>query len=419
MMELLTSKPTDRKEFELSLDEIAREGARRLLVHCLNLEVEEYINQHADETDENGHRTVVKNGRGRSRSVTMGSGTVAVQAPRVNDKRIGEKFISKILPPYMRKSPKVESLLPVLYLKGLSTNDFQSVLSEYLGEGTMGLSPASIVKLKKIWETEFKEWSKRQITKKYVYLWADGVNVEIRLGEDRKLCLLVILGVTEGGEKELLAVEGGYRESKDSWLAVLRSLVERGLNVPMLAIGDGALGFWAALRECQGFEKTREQRCWVHKIANVLDKLPKRLQPKAKELLHEMMRAESKADAEKERDQFEKLYQEKYPKAVDCLLKNWKELTAYFDFPGAHWLHLRTTNPIESSFATVKLRTRATRGSGSKQTAEVMTFKLLKECEKKWRKINAPEEIRNLLAGLAYKDGVVIRTDSHHEAVAG
>lgn len=418
-MELLTSKSNDRKEFELSLDEIAREGARRLLVHCLNLEVEEYINQHADETDENGHRTVVKNGRGRSRSVTMGSGTVAVQAPRVNDKRIDEKFMSKILPPYMRKSPKVESLLPVLYLKGLSTNDFQSALGEYLGEGTMGLSPASIVKLKKIWETEFKEWSKRQITKKYVYLWADGVNVEIRLGEDRKLCLLVILGVTEGGEKELLAVEGGYRESKDSWLAVLRSLVERGLNVPMLAIGDGALGFWAALRECQGFEKTREQRCWVHKIANVLDKLPKRLQPKAKELLHEMMRAESKADAEKERDQFEKLYQEKYPKAVECLLKNWKELTAYFDFPGAHWLHLRTTNPIESSFATVKLRTRVTRGSGSKQTAEVMTFKLLKECEKKWRKINAPEEIRNLLAGLAYKDGVVIRTDSHHEAVAG
>lgn len=419
MMELLTSKLNDRKDFELSLDEIAREGARRLLVHCLNLEVEEYINQHAGETDENGHRMVVKNGRGRSRSVTMGSGTVDVRVPRVNDKRVDEKFISKILPPYMRKSPKVESLLPVLYLKGLSTNDFQSALGEYLGEGTMGLSPASIVKLKKIWEAEFKEWSKRPITKKYVYLWADGVNVEIRLGEDHKLCLLVILGVTEGGEKELLAVEGGYRESKDSWLAVLRSLVSRGLNTPMLAIGDGALGFWSALRECEGFEKTREQRCWVHKIANVLDKLPKRLQPKAKELLHEMMRAESKTSAEKERDEFAKLHQEKYPKAVDCLTKNWKELTAYFDFPGAHWLHLRTTNPIESSFATVKLRTKVTKGAGSKHTAEVMTFKLLKECEKKWRKINAPEEIKNLLAGLAYKDGVVIRTDSHHEAVAG
>ncbi len=283
----------------------------------------------------------------------------------------------------------------------------------------MGLSPASIVKLKKIWEADFAQWSKRAITKKYIYIWADGVNVEIRLGEDKKLCLLVIIGVTEDGEKELLAVEGGYRESKDSWLAVMRSLVGRGLTAPMLACGDGALGFWAALRSCDGFKETKEQRCWVHKIANVLDKLPKRLQSKAKELLHEMMRAETKASAEKERDQFEELYAEKYPKAVECLIKNWSVLTTYFDFPAAHWLHLRTTNPIESSFATVKLRTKVTKGAGSKNTAEVMTFKLLKECEKKWRKINVPAEIKNLLEGLAYKDGVVIPNPSHHEAVAG
>ena len=419
MVKLLSSKLEVSKEFELNLDEIAREGARRLLVHCLNLEVEDYINKNTSQVDESGRRLVVKNGVGRPRSVTMGSGSVEVTAPRVNDKRDGEKFISKILPPYLRKSPKIESLLPVLYLKGLSTNNFQSALGEFLGEGTLGLSPASIVKLKKIWEDEFAEWSKRPITKKYIYLWADGVNVEIRLGEDQKICLLVIIGVTEDGENELLAVEGGYRESKESWSAVLNSLVARGLNAPMLAIGDGALGFWAALRESEGFEKTKEQRCWVHKIANVLDKLPKRLQPKAKELLHEMMRAEKKIDAEKERDQFAKLFEEKYPKAVECLVKNWSALTTYFDFPASHWLHLRTTNPIESSFATVKLRTKVTKGAGSKTTAEVMAFKLLKECEKTWRRINRPEEIKNLLAGLAYENGVVIPGQSHHEAVAG
>lgn len=419
MVKLLTPKAEDRKDFELTLDEIAREGARRLLVHCLSLEVEDYINKHTSHVDDEGHRLVVRNGLGRPRSVTMGSGSVEIRAPRVNDMRDGEKFFSRILPPYMRKSPKVESLLPVLYLKGLSTNDFQSALGEFLGEGSLGLSPASIVKLKKIWETEFAEWSKRPITKKYVYMWADGVNVEIRLGEDQKLCLLVIIGVTEDGSKELLAVEAGYRESKDSWSAVLNSLVTRGLSAPMLAIGDGALGFWAALRACEGFQNTKEQRCWVHKIANALDKLPKRLQPKAKELLHEMMRADTKADAEKQRDQFEKLYSEKYPKAVDCLVKSWAELTAYFEFPAAHWLHLRTTNPIESSFATVKLRTSVTKGAGSKTTAEVMAFKLLSECEKRWRKVNKPEEIKNLLAGLAYKDGIVVRSDSHHEAVAG
>jgi transposase-like protein len=418
MMKLVTPKANDRKDFELTLDEIAREGARRMLVHCLNLEVEDYISRHVEEVDESGRRLVVRNGAGRPRTVTTGSGSIEIRAPRVDDRREGVKFTSAILPPYLRKSPKVESLLPVLYLKGLSTSDFKSALAEFLGDGTLGLSPASIVKLKRIWEAEHDEWNKRQITKKYVYIWADGVNVEIRLGEDKKLCLLVIIGVTEDGEKELLAVEGGYRESKDSWLAVLRSLIRRGLSDPLLAIGDGALGFWAALRECEGFEKTREQRCWVHKIANVLDKLPKRLQAKAKELLHQMMKADAKADADKERSEFEKLFADKHPKAVDCLVKSWTELTTFFDFPAAHWKHLRTTNPIESSFSTVKLRTKVTRGAGSKETAEVMAFKLLKECEKKWRSIRAPEEVKNLLEGLAYKDGVMLPRKSHHEAAA-
>ena len=416
MLKLVTPKVVDRKDFELSLDEIAREGARRMLIQALNLEVEDYINQNLNEVDDNGHRLVVRNGRAKARNVTMGSGTVAIKAPRVSDQREGRKFSSFILPPYLRKSPKVESLLPILYLKGLSTNDFKSALTEFLGEGATGLSPAAIVKLKKIWEVEFEQWSKRKITKNYIYVWADGVNVEIRLGEDDRLCLLVIIGVTEEGKKELIAVESGYRESTESWLAVMRSLTARGMKAPLLACGDGALGFWAALRACDGFKNTKEQRCWVHKIANVLDKLPKRLQPKAKELLHEMMRAETKVDAEKDRDQFEKLYNDKYPKAVECLLKHWKQLTNYFSFPAAHWIHLRTTNPIESSFATVKLRTRVTKGADSKRSAETMAFKLLLECEKKWRVINSVKEIKNLIEGLEYKDGIMVATKQHQEA---
>ena len=418
MLKVVPTKSEVRKDFELSLDEIAREGARRLLVQALNLEVEEYIQQNLNEVDESGKRLVVRNGVTKPRTITVGSGSFDIQAPRVDDRRDGEKFLSNILPPYLRKSPKVESLLPILYLKGLSTSDFKSALSEFLGEGTLGLSPASIVKLKKIWESEFALWEKRKITKKYAYIWADGVNMQVRLGEDKKVCLLVIIGATESGEKELLAVHPGYRESKDSWLAVLRSLIDRGMSAPMLAIGDGALGFWAAIRTCEGFEKTEEQRCWVHKNANVLDKLPKRLQADAKSLLHEMMKAEKESDALKARQSFEKLYSEKYPKAVECLVKSWTELTTFFHYPAMHWQHLRTTNPIESSFATVKLRTKVTKGAGSKETAAVMAFKLLSECQKKWRKLRGHEEFKNLLKGLEYKDGIMIPRAEHHEAAA-
>lgn len=251
MLKVVPTKSDSRKDFELSLDEIAREGARRLLVQALNLEVEEYIQENLNEVDESGRRLVVRNGFAKTRRITVGSGSIDLQAPRVDDRRDGEKFLSSILPPYLRKSPKVESLLPILYLKGLSTNDFKSALAEFLGDGTLGLSPASIVKLKKIWETEFNTWSKRPITKKYIYMWVDGVNVQIRLGEDKKTCLLVIIGVTETGDKELLAVHPGYRESQDSWLVVLRSLIDRGMTAPLLAIGDGALGFWAALKDLQ------------------------------------------------------------------------------------------------------------------------------------------------------------------------
>lgn len=420
MLKVVSPSSVSYQDFLSHLDEIARQGARRMLIEALEAEVSDYVGRHRAEVGDDGHRLVVRNGRGRPRSVTLGAGTVEVSAPRVNDQRAGEKFTSMILPPYLRKSPKVESLLPVLYLKGLSTNAFQGALAEFLGEGTMGLSPASIVKLKKVWEDEFAVWEKRPITKRYAYIFADGVNVEVRLGEDKKICLLVLIGVSEEGEKELLAVHPGYRESKDSWAFVLSSLVERGLEPPLVCIGDGALGFWAALRVTGGFEKCEEQRCWVHKIANVLDKLPKRLQPDAKGMLHEMMRAESKSAAEKIRNEFTKLHEDKFPKAVHCLKKDWAELTTFFHYPAAHWLHLRTTNPIESSFATVKLRTTVTKGAGSKATAATMAFKLLSECQKRWRKINAPEEIKNIFAGVVYRDGVMVTTPStHQEAVAG
>jgi transposase-like protein len=419
MSKVVSLQKDSHKEFRQTLDDIAREGARKFLMDILREEVDQYVGQHQSEVDERGRRLVVRNGVGRPRKVTMSAGTVEIQAPRVDDRRDGVKFISSILPPYLRKSPKVESLLPVLYLKGLSTNDFKSALSEFFGEGTLGLSSASIVKLKKIWEDEFAAWQKRPITKRYVYMWVDGVNIQIRLGEDKKTCLLVIIGVTEDGSKDLLAVHPGYRESEDSWKEVLNALVERGLKAPMLAIGDGALGFWVALRSAKGFEKTEEQRCWVHKIANVLDKLPKRLQSDAKSHLHEMMKSRDLASCDKARATFEKLYEEKYPKAVKCLIKDWTELTTFFKYPAVHWLSLRTTNPIESSFATVKLRTKVTKGAGNKTTAAAMAFKLLQECQKKWRRIRGDkQELQNLLTGIEYRDGVVVARPTHQEAVA-
>jgi transposase-like protein len=413
---MVTKQPTEtialpinsKQEFRSTLDDIAREGARRMLVAALDVEVENYISLHASHVDENGHRLVVRNGKGQPRSVTTGGGEHTIKAPRVDDRRDGYKFISKILPPYLRKSPKVESLLPLLYLKGLSTGQFEDALREFLGEGSMGLSPSAIVKLKAKWEQEYNEWKDQPIDEDIVYIWADGVNISIRLGEDNRICLLVVLGATVEGKKKLLAVHPGYRESEESWTCVLNSLVARGLKNPLLAIGDGALGFWNALRALQAFLNTKEQRCWVHKIANVLDKFPKRSQADAKQLLHDMMKAETKANAQASRESFENLYSAKYPKAVECLTKDWETLTAFFSFPAEHWLHLRTTNPIESAFATVKLRTRVTKGAGSKTTAVTMAFKLLMECEKKWLRLRGSSEIKKLREGLEYENGIVI-----------
>lgn len=416
MLKVVTN---EAKEF--NLEELIRSGVRDMLASALEAEVSEYIERFKAHVDENGHRQVVRHGYGKSRTVTTSVGSVTVSAPRVNDKRDGEKFVSKVLPPYLRKSAKVESLIPALYLRGLSTGKIGETLREHFeGENTMGLSPASISKLLKSWEQDFEQFKRRKITKRYVYLWADGVHVRVRLGDDKKVCLLVIVGVTEDGERELLAVEDGWRESKESWASILRGLVKRGLKSPLMAIGDGALGFWSALRDIEEFEKTQEQRCWVHKIANVLNKLPKRVQPEAKRLLHDMMMAPDKGSAELSRQVFKETFADKYDKATTCLLKDWDELTPFFNYPAKHWTSIRTTNPIESAFATVKLRTKSTKGSGSPKMAATLAFKLLQEAERKWRKIRGAEEIKNLLLGIEYRDGIMVATEpADHEAAVG
>jgi putative transposase len=412
-------KVVPNEAIEFNLDEMIRHGVKQMLATALEVEVSEYINQFQEQVDQEGHRQVVRNGYAKNRKVTTSAGSVELRAPRVNDRRHGEKFVSQVLPPYLRKSPKVESLIPALYLRGLSTGKISLTLKEHFsGEASMGLSPASVCKLLKSWEKDFEQFKKRKIEKNYVYLWADGVHVKVRLGDDKKVCLLVIIGVTENGDKELLAVQSGYRESKEAWLSVMRNLVSRGLQPPLLAIGDGALGFWSALRELEVFANTKEQRCWVHKIANVLSKLPKRVQSEAKSLLHEMMNAPDLSSANKAKKDFKEIFNDKYEKAVVCLEKDWTQLITFFNFPAKHWTNLRTTNPIESAFSTVKHRTRQTKGSGSPKVAESLAFKLLSEAEKRWNKIRGVEEIANLIAGIDYKDGVMVDHESSDSKVA-
>jgi putative transposase len=400
----------------IALDELAREGARRVIASALEAEVAEHVERFAELRGEDGRRLVVRNGHARERRVTVGSGTVPVRAPRVNDKRIDEetgerrRFGSRILPAYARRSPKVNDVLPVLYLRGLSTGDFRPALEQLLGEDAAGLSPSTIGRLCKDWEAEHARFRQRSLRfHRYAYLFVDGVHVSVRLGEDDRLCLLVVIGVREDGTKELLAVEDGYRESTDSWAAVMRDLRDRGRNEPELVIGDGALGIWAALKDV--FPGARRQACWVHKIANVLDALPKRLQPRAKSLLHAIMEAPSRADARQALERFREEFDAKYPKAVAKLDRDWAHLTAFYDFPAEHWRHLRTSNAIESSFATVKLRTRVTKGAGSKQAALAMAYKLLDAAEQRWRRLNGHELVADVLAGVKFKDGIRVTDD--------
>ena len=396
-----------------ALDLLVRDGARRILQEAVDLEVIEYVEAMRHLKDEAGRRLVVRNGHLPERKIVTGVGQLPITKPRVHDRREGERFTSKILPPYMRRTPSIDALIPILYLKGISTGDFSDALSAILGEGAVGLSPTNIVRLKQGWEQEYEKWSKRDLSgKRYIYLWADGIYFNVRLTKDRP-CMLVLIGTTPEGKKELVGLLDGERESKLSWKELLLDLKRRGLEeAPDLAVADGALGFWPALEEV--FPQTREQRCWVHKTANVLDKMPKRIQPAAKGKIHQMYLSATKREALDALDDFLELYRDKFPKACQCLVKDKEVLFTFYDFPAAHWLHLRTTNPIESTFATVRHRTRQTKGCGSRAATLSMVYKLSREAEKKWRRLNGSELVIKVMTGVRFVDGI----EDNRESIA-
>jgi transposase-like protein len=409
MLRVVEKPSEENQELRTTLDELLQRGALKMLQEALEAEVEEYVTRHRDARDARGRAQVVRNGKAPARQLVTGSGTLEVRAPRVNDRRIDadgerQRFTSEILPSYMRRAPKVTEVLPILYLRGLSTGDFRAALPVLLGADAAGLSPTTITRLTASWEAEYQAWRRRSLAETdYVYVWVDGVHFRVRLEEDR-LCTLVIIGARADGTKELVAVEDGYRESTDSWSTVLRDLKRRGLRAPTVAVGDSALGFWAAVGDV--WTETREQRCWVHRLANVLDKLPKRLQPKAKQALHAIMEAPTRAEAETGIEAFAAEYEAKYPKAVASLRRDQAQLLTFYDFPAEHWRHLRTTNIIESPFATVRLRQRVTKGAGSRMKALTMAFKLLAMAEERWRKVNGPELLPLVRAGVRFVDGV-------------
>jgi len=377
-----------------------------MLQAAIQTEVADYVQQHAALSDPaTGRRLVVRNGHQPQRTIQSSLGDIPVLKPRVHDRRDGERFSSRILPPYMRRTPALEALIPLLYLKGISTNDFPEALAAILGENAVGLSPSTITRLKDVWQGEHDEWASRDLTgKRYVYWWADGIYFKVRLSDERP-CLLVIVGTLENGTKELVAIQDGERESTLSWRELLRDLKRRGVQeAPALCVADGALGLWAAMEE--EFPAARQQRCWVHKTANVLDKMPKKVQPAAKRLLHEMYMSPTKADALAAYREFLVLYEAKYPKACQCLQKDEDVLLTFYDFPAEHWRHIRTTNPIESTFATVRHRSRQTKGCGSRAATLAMVFKLAREAEKSWRRLNGYELIEKVIRGVRFQDGV-------------
>jgi len=399
------------REARSVLDEVLHKGACEMLVSALEDEVASFISRHDDIRDGDGCRQVVRNGHLPEREIMTGAGRIPVKQPRVRDKRGADHpeavtFSSKILPPYLRRSKTMDELLPWLYLRGISTGDFQQALEALVGPDAKGLSATTITRLTALWADEHEAWNRRDLSgKEYVYVWADGIHFNIRLEEERQ-CILVLMGATKDGKKELVGILDGYRESKQSWHELLTDLKARGMKkAPMVAVGDGALGFWAALREA--FPTTWEQRCWVHKTGNILNKLPRSVQPKAKADLHEIWMAETRAGAEKAFDLFIEKYKAKYPKAVECLAKDREVLLTFYDFPAEHWMHLRTTNPIESTFATVRLRHRRTKGSGSRRACLAMVFKLALCAEKKWRRLNSSGQLLKLVAGYRFVDGIL------------
>ncbi len=393
------------------LDEIVRDGARQMLATALAAEVAAYVEAHCGELDEAGHRLVVRNGHHAEREVTTAAGAVAVRAPRVNDKRVDEstgqrtRFSSAILPAWSRKSPRVAEVLPLLYLHGLSTSDFGPALTQFLGSGA-GLSAATITRLTTQWQQEAAAFGTRSLAgTDYVYVWVDGIHLKVRLAQD-KVCLLVMIGVRADGRKELIALADGFRESSESWADLLRSCRRRGMAAPVLAVGDGALGFWKAVRDV--FPDTKEQRCWFHKSANVLAALPKSAHPGAVKAMQEIYQAEDNDHARKAAEAFADAYSAKWPKAAAKITDDLDVLLEFYDFPAQHWIHLRTTNPIESTFATVRLRQRVTKGPGSRAAGVAMAFKLIESAQTRWRAINAPHLVALVRAGATFHNGQLV-----------
>jgi len=409
-------------ERSATLDELVAEGARRMLAAALESEVDDYLSALADERDEGGRRLVVRNGHAEARSVVTGAGPIEVRAPRVDDRRVDEltgercRFRSVILPPWARKSPKVAEVLPLMYLHGMSSGDFVPALEEFFGSAA-GLSASVITRLTTEWQHERDQFSRRSLKDvDYVYVWADGIHFNVRL-EEARLCALVIVGVRADGTKELVSITDGHRESIESWADVLRGLKRRGMTAPVLAVGDGALGFWGALADV--FPDTVHQRCWVHKMANVMNALPKSAQPAARAALSEVRDAEDKDHAEAALEIFVKDYEAKWPKAVEKVRKDREELLAFFDFPAEHWIHLKTTNPIESTFATVRLRTKVTKGPGSRAAGLAMAYKLIESAQTRWRAVNAPQLVALVRAGVKFEKGVMVeRSQEQNTGVA-
>ena len=395
---------------DFPLDEIVRKGATRMLEQALEIEVDSFLERHQYVLDNEGRRLIVRNGYANKRKIITGAGQLDIQTPRVDDRVLKEdRFTSSLIPPYLRRSKKIDDLLPWLYLKGISTGDFTEALQSLLGKDVIGHSPEQIVRLKNVWQAEYDEWAKRDLSqKRYVYWWVDGVYFKVRLDGERQ-CILVIIAAGKDGDKELLAVEDGFRESKESWRSLLRDLKRRGLKeCPKLATGDGALGFWAGMEE--EFPDTKQQLCWVHKTVNVLDKLPKSLQAKAKSMIHDIYMAPTKKDANVAFDVFIEEFEAKYPKAVASLTENREDLMSFYDFPAEHWIHLRTTNPIESTFATVRLRTKKTKGCGSRAATLMMVFKLASSAQKRWKRLKGFQKIEAVLNGIAFKDGMIVKS---------
>ena len=386
-----------------------RQGAQELISKAVQAELNHFLDQYQDVVDDQGRKSVVRNGYQPERKLMTGVGPVDIQVPKTRDKSgQGIHFRSELLPPYIKRTKSIETLLPWLYLKGISTGDFSEALAALLGKDAKGLSAGTISRLKQVWSQEHDIWRKRDLSgERYVYIWADGIYFNIR-GDEARQCILVIIGVTEQGNKEFLAINDGYRESEQSWKEALEDLKSRGMNQPKLAIGDGALGFWKALQKV--FGETRHQRCWVHKTNNILNKMPKGIQAKAKQLIQDIWMAEAREDAETAFELFQNTYQAKYPKACDCLEKDREQMLAFYDFPAEHWIHIRTSNPIESTFATVRLRTAKTRGCVSRTTILTMVFRLGLSAEKGWRKLRGFRRLAEVINGVKFIDGIDEKT---------